>query len=193
MKNVKNNNVYHNVKIYNGFSDLNFIIDKNLTCEKLHKILMQAKRFYYSDFKNNYISIPSNGVYIMYQNGETGHNGDRIVRVGTHITGTLPNRIYKHYDIKSLDVSVFRRKIFDSGISDDINKYIQENFSFAIILVDNSSERREIEKLLIKVVSSCPICKPTETWIGKNHPNCKVYKSGLWQEHHVIIDKSNKD
>ncbi|MEQ8154919.1 MAG: hypothetical protein ABRQ25_08575 [Clostridiaceae bacterium] len=50
-------------------------------CCKLHKMLRNLERFRFPFDKK---SIPKNGVYILFEKNEYGHDGDRIVRIGTH-------------------------------------------------------------------------------------------------------------
>lgn len=78
-------------------------------CQMLHDKLQNLTR--YSDgFEPK--SIPKNGLYFLFENGEFAHNGERIVRVGTH-TGqnNLPKRICEHLYTENKDRSVFRKHI----------------------------------------------------------------------------------
>jgi hypothetical protein len=55
--------------------------------------------------------LPKNGLYILFEQGETGHNGSRIVRVGSHTgPGNLPNRLLEHTTANK-DRSIFRKNI----------------------------------------------------------------------------------
>lgn len=56
--------------------------------------------------------IPSNGIYILFEVGEEGHGGERIVRVGTH-TGAnqLRSRLRQHLLNENKDRSIFRKNI----------------------------------------------------------------------------------
>ncbi len=56
--------------------------------------------------------IPLNGIYILFEKGEFAHEGDRIVRVGTH-TGSnqLPSRLKQHFITENKDRSIFRKNI----------------------------------------------------------------------------------
>jgi hypothetical protein len=57
-------------------------------------------------------AIPYNGIYIMFEKGEIGHEGDRIVRIGTH-TGDkqLRSRICQHFENENKNRSMFRKNI----------------------------------------------------------------------------------
>jgi hypothetical protein len=56
--------------------------------------------------------VPKNGIYILFEAGETAHGGDRIVRVGTH-TGQyqLRSRLRQHFVVPNKDRSIFRKNI----------------------------------------------------------------------------------
>jgi len=81
-------------------------------CRRLHTIINEGRRFDYSMFSIESDAIPHNGIYIMFEKGEIGHEGDRIVRIGTH-TGDkqLRSRIYQHFENKNKNRSMFRKNI----------------------------------------------------------------------------------
>ena len=78
-------------------------------CEFLHRELVKMPRFRYGF---NLKDIPKNGIYVLFENGEFAHSGERIVRVGTH-TGqnNLPKRLKEHLYTPNKDRSVFRKHI----------------------------------------------------------------------------------
>ena len=78
-------------------------------CEKLHELFNNLKRF---SFPFDEKDIPKNGIYILFEKGERGHELDRIVRVGTH-TGKdqLPSRLRQHFINENKDRSIFRKNI----------------------------------------------------------------------------------
>jgi hypothetical protein len=57
-------------------------------------------------------SLPSNGIYVLFETGESAHGGGRIVRVGTH-TGErqLVSRLNQHVVKANKDRSIFRKNI----------------------------------------------------------------------------------
>ena len=81
---------------------------KNL-CPALHEYFNSLKRFSYPIDKDR---IPKNGIYIVFEKGETAHSGDRIVRIGTH-TGQdrLYLRLKSHFIEEKKDFSIFRKNI----------------------------------------------------------------------------------
>jgi len=78
-------------------------------CNKLHEVTREGQHF---NFTTGYRDIPKNGIYIMFENGEFAHGGNRIVRIGTH-TGDnqLPSRIYQHFENENKNRSIFRKNI----------------------------------------------------------------------------------
>ena len=78
-------------------------------CRRIHEITNLAKRYRFDTGLN---SLPSNGIYIMFERGESAHGSDRIVRIGTH-TGEskLPSRINQHFIKENKNRSIFRKNV----------------------------------------------------------------------------------
>lgn len=78
---------------------------------ELHKIFNEQPRFTFP-FKQREKEIPRNGIYIIFEKGETFKNIDRIVRVGTH-TGEnqLRSRLNQHFVKENKNRSIFRKNI----------------------------------------------------------------------------------
>lgn len=91
-------------------------------CEQLHHLVMNGKRF---DFSGGYGDIPKNGIYILFEKGETAHGCDRIVRIGTH-TGDrqLKNRIFQHFENENKNRSIFRKNIGRCFLKQDSDSYL---------------------------------------------------------------------
>jgi len=79
------------------------------TCAALHHLFDQQERF---SFPFEASRIPKNGIYILFETGERGHDTVRIVRVGTH-TGNdqLRPRLQQHFIKERKDRSIFRKNI----------------------------------------------------------------------------------
>jgi hypothetical protein len=183
-------------------------------CEYIHNLCNTAKRFNFPFVDNR---IPLNGIYILFEKGEHGHNSDRIVRIGTH-TGKnqLLSRIHQHFLNENKDRSIFRKNIgrailnknnddylhiweYDlttkankelyldlidiekqSKIEKEISDYIQNNFAFSLLSIEDKEKRLEIEARIISTVSLCKECKPSENWLGNHSTKEKIRLSGLW-------------
>jgi hypothetical protein len=65
-------------------------------------------------------------------------------------------------------------------IEKEVTKYIQNNFSFIIIEINDKNKRLEIESKIISTISNCKICKPSENWLGLSSPKDKIREGGLW-------------
>ncbi len=100
-------------------------------CDKLHKVLEKGKKF---NCKSDINTMPQNGVYILYEKGEGGHGGDRIVRIGTD-TGEnqLLSRIFtQHFGMpnkrgnlkENKNRSIFRKNIGRAILNRDANPYL---------------------------------------------------------------------
>ena len=78
-------------------------------CSEIHSIFHSAKRY---TFPFNEDPIPLNGIYLLFEEGECGHQGDRIVRIGSH-TGDnqLCSRLKQHFLLENKDRSIFRKNI----------------------------------------------------------------------------------
>jgi hypothetical protein len=78
-------------------------------CQKLHRLFSGLNKL---SFPFEASVIPKNGIYILFEKGETAHGTDRIVRIGTD-TGVnqLPSRLKQHFLKENKDRSIFRKHI----------------------------------------------------------------------------------
>ncbi len=67
-----------------------------------------------------------------------------------------------------------------SEIESKVSKYLRENFSFAIIEINNKEERLFWESKLISTISKCCVCKASQNWLGLFSPKEKIKNSGLY-------------
>ena len=93
---------------------------------RLHQLFNQQKRISFP-FQEQKDDIPSNGIYIIFEKGETFHNMDRIIRVGTH-TGDnqLFSRLNQHFLKENKNRSIFRKNIGRSLLHKENNPYSKE-------------------------------------------------------------------
>jgi len=61
-----------------------------------------------------------------------------------------------------------------------VSELLKSKFFFRVIRVDGEEERRIFEEKIIATLSSCPVCKPSEKWLGRFAWSGKVRRSGLW-------------
>ena len=78
-------------------------------CALLHQKFNNFEKHY---FPFDIGRIPSNGIYVLFEKGELAHEGNRIVRIGTH-TGKkqLRSRLNQHFINENKDRSIFRKNI----------------------------------------------------------------------------------
>jgi len=84
-------------------------MDINEKCQRLHSLFNKMKLHNFTKYDIDNLGF-NNGIYIIFEEGETAHNEKRIVRVGTHSKpNNLLNRLNTHR--QNSGSSVFRRKI----------------------------------------------------------------------------------
>ena len=92
-------------------------------CNILHEYFQKLDRHSYPLNKS---SIPKNGIYVLFEREESGHEGERIVRVGTHDgDGRLLTRLKDHFDAKDQRSSIFRKHIGRCFLEKTGDDYIQ--------------------------------------------------------------------
>lgn len=93
-------------------------------CTALHKQFSRLTRYY---FPFDQDKIPPDGIYILFEKGETGHGQDRIVRIGTH-TGAhrLPARLLEHFIVENKDRSIFRKHIGRAILTRDKDPFLKQ-------------------------------------------------------------------
>ena len=92
-------------------------------CERVHLIFNQRERF---SFPFDEQKIPRDGLYIVFEEGETAHGTDRIVRIGTH-TGKcqLRSRLKQHFIQENKDRSIFRKNIGRALLQGDGDSFLE--------------------------------------------------------------------
>ncbi len=92
-------------------------------CSTIHELTKKLKRH---NFPYNEYEIPLNGIYLLFEKGEKGHNQDRIVRVGTH-TGEnqLRPRLKQHFLLENKDRSIFRKNIGRAILSKNNDPFLK--------------------------------------------------------------------
>ncbi|MBL0721133.1 MAG: hypothetical protein JJV88_00975 [Sulfurovum sp.] len=93
-------------------------------CNNIHHIFQNLKRY---KFPFNEEELPKNGIYILFEKNELAHNGERIVRVGTH-TGddNLAKRLKEHFMKENKDRSIFRKNIGRAILSKKDDSFLEQ-------------------------------------------------------------------
>jgi hypothetical protein len=92
-------------------------------CEQLHYWANSLPSF---SFPFDESLIPQDGIYLLFEKGETGHGAHRLVRIGTH-TGRkqLRPRLRQHFTLENKDRSIFRKNIGRALLNRDNNPFLQ--------------------------------------------------------------------
>jgi hypothetical protein len=93
-------------------------------CGGLHRLAADLPRY---RFPFDRAAIPPDGIYILFEEGETAHGTDRIVRIGTHRgDGALPGRLAEHFLTENKDRSIFRKNIGRALLAKDENPLLAD-------------------------------------------------------------------
>ena len=123
------------------------------TCRWLHHSVNRLTRF---GFPVDEHRIPKGGIYVLFEEGETAHGGDRIARIGTHTgEGQLPSRLQKHFLRENKDRSIFRKNIGRCLLSRDGDTFL----AWWELDLTTSKARAKYQNLIdwerLKAVDSC--------------------------------------
>ncbi len=97
--------------------------NEKITCQELHKAINSIPRYPLPiDIKK----IPDNGIYFIFENGETAHEVNRIVYVGSHIMNNrLPARLREHFNLFSKDGSILRKNVGRAILNKNSDSYLE--------------------------------------------------------------------
>ena len=93
-------------------------------CSQVHLLFFSKQAI---QFPFNPSKLPKNGIYVLFEDGETAHGTKRIVRVGTH-TGDdhLRLRLRNHFMQDSKDRSSFRKMIGSALLQRESDLFLQQ-------------------------------------------------------------------
>lgn len=98
-------------------------VEQPSVCFRLHKLFNNMPRYRWDLI--NKVSF-NDGIYIVFEDGETYHNMDRIVRVGTHKSdGRLRMRLKNHLVDENKDGSIFRKNIGRAILNKNHSPYLK--------------------------------------------------------------------
>jgi hypothetical protein len=132
-------------------------------CERLHEAAAGGRRH---RFPLEGDRIPADGIYLVFEDGERAHGGDRIVGVGTHrATGQLPGRLAEHYLNENKDRSIFRKNIGRALLARDSDPFLEswnldltsranrDRYAASIDLNRQAEIEREVSKYIQRAFS----------------------------------------
>ena len=70
-------------------------------------------------------------------------------------------------------------------VEEEVSAYLSERAYFRCVRVDDIDLRKRLEKALIATVAQCPVCRPSDTWLGKYAYAGQVWSTGLWNAQHT--------
>ena len=124
----------------------------NNLCKHLHHWANTLRVFGFPFLE---VEIPLNGLYILFERGEIGHSGNRIVRIGTH-TGQnqLRSRLNQHFQMENKDRSIFRKNIGRALLRKDHDEFLTEwevDLTSSVARIERSAlmdlaRRKEVER-----------------------------------------------
>jgi hypothetical protein len=128
-------------------------------CEALHVWANSLPTF---RFPFDASQIPSNGIYILFEEEETAHGINRMVRIGTQ-TGSnqLPSRLYQHFLVENKDRSIFRKNIGRALLNRDHDPFLP------LWELDRTSRRMRDTRREIDLDRQCQIEKTVSDCIRK--------------------------
>ncbi len=63
-------------------------------------------------------------------------------------------------------------------VEKEVSDYIQKNFNFVVIPIEDRDKRLELESKIISTISLCKDCKPSKNWLGLSSPKDKIREGG---------------
>lgn len=72
-----------------------------------------------------------------------------------------------------------------NNVEQEVTQYIQENFTFVVLQIEDKEKRLALESKMISTVSLCKECFPSKGWLGLHSPKDKIRESGLWLVNHL--------
>ncbi len=115
------------------------------TCTVIHRWLNRLDRFSFPFDENK---IPLNGVYVLFERGETGHDLDRIVRIGTHNgENQLRSRLQQHFIKENKDRSIFRKNIGRAILNRDKDPFLEK---WELDLTPSEARERPLDSIDIE-------------------------------------------
>lgn len=110
------------------------MLDKLIMCGRMHRLFNGMPRYFWDTV--DAIGF-DNGIYIVFEKGETYYDMDRIVRVGTHTSdGRLRRRLQDHFVKENKDGSIFRKNIGRAVLNRNKHPYL------AVWNIDTSKKDR---------------------------------------------------
>ena len=178
----------------------------NEMCLLLHKLISHLPVYSWKTIDE----IPFlNGIYFVFEKGETYHGLDRIVRIGINKEpDRLKKRLKNHFSDNNHQKSIFIKHIgraYLNQANDDYLKiwnmkkpgtlrnlqkqnyyqekasqYLRNNMTFTTIYIEDTATRKRLEGAVISTLFHTDDFLPSKHWIGHFSPEEKIRNSGMW-------------
>lgn len=77
---------------------------------------------------------------------------------------------------------------YEQRLEKEISIYIQSNFSFCVLEVDNKEDRLFWESKIVSTLAKSNELNPSPHWLGNFSTKYKIIRSGLWQVNELYND-----
>ena len=178
-------------------------------CARLHELIHSLKRYKFSNYNKYKSEIPECGIHVLFEEGEKGHQGRRIVWIGeamqldkiiySHIAcvndGGLKDRRYGSRFQKNINSALSELSKLSGSVykQQPSREYIKKNVAFSAFEIADKEDRSKFKAKIIATVAQCKDCKPSVNWLGRNSDKKKVREIGLWQEQHIDDELLNAE
>ena len=71
-------------------------------------------------------------------------------------------------------------------IERQVSQLLESSFWFRCIEIDEKGLRNTLERKLIATISLCPVCRPSDSWLGRFAYSDNVRNSGLWNSDYTF-------
>lgn len=72
-----------------------------------------------------------------------------------------------------------------AGVELAVSELLSSTFTFRCVQIEDRAERNDFEKRLIATIAACPVCRPSDDWLGRYAYPPLVRSSGLWNVQYV--------
>src|SRR6202022_2805442 len=74
-----------------------------------------------------------------------------------------------------------RRNIaVEQAVEREVSAILARDFYFRCVACESGVEADDLETSGIGIVSSCPACRRSQGWLGKQHPRARISQGKLW-------------
>jgi hypothetical protein len=68
----------------------------------------------------------------------------------------------------------------------EVTQILREDFFIKCVKIDDREFRNYLERVIIRDLSHCPTCKPSQNWLGRFAYNPKIRELGMWNSEFAL-------